>query len=157
MVDVTIKEESRKVILKLENLDTLSKKAMREAFFRIGTDLIKTANDHILSSNKTGILYSIIVRNGKKRLIPLRPGLRTHRASAPGQAPANLNSDLRRSLRYRIRGRRLLEFSANTPYARALELGSKNIAPRPYLFRAVKENLRNIEKHFEDEIKKKIK
>ena len=86
--------------------------------------------------------------------MPLRSGLRTHRASAPGQAPANLNGDLRNSLKYDIRGTKLLEFSANTVYARALELGRNTIKPRPYLFRSVKENLRNIEKHFETELKK---
>jgi hypothetical protein len=156
MVDVTIKEKSRKVILKLQNLNKVSKDSIRLAFFRIGSDLIKTASGHISAKDKTGILYGVVVKNGKKRLVPLRAGLRTHRASAPGQSPANLNGILRRSLRYDIRGIKLLQFSANTPYARRLELGGGSIKKRPYLFRSAKENLRNMEKHFEREIQRAL-
>ncbi len=157
MVAVRIDEKSLKVMVKLENLAVVGRRAMRQAWFKVGRDIKKTAETHILATDKSGILYGVIVRGGKKRLVKLRAGLRTHRSSAPGQPPANLNSDLRRSLKYQIRGTRRLEFSANTDYARRLELGGGAIKPRPYMIRSIKDNLRNIEKHFEDEIGKAFK
>ena len=156
MAEFKIKDKSRKVIVKMENLSQLTNQSMRQAWFRVGKDLIKTAKTHILASDKAGILYGVVRRGGKKRLVKLRSGLPTHRASAPGQPPANLNSDLRKSLDFKIRGTRQLTFSANTPYARRLELGGGAIAKRPYLIRSAKDNLRNIERHFQTELRKRL-
>lgn len=157
MAEVKFDQKSLKVIVKIKDLKRISEKGMRQAWFKIGKDLVKTANGRILAKDKKGRLYGIIIRNGKKRLTSVRAGLKTHRASAPGQSPANLNGDLRRSLKTKIRGSSMLEFSANTDYARGLELGTSSAKPRPYMFPSVVDNRRNIERHFAEEIKKGIK
>ena len=154
MAEVQFDQKSLKVIVQLREIEKINKRGMRQAWFKVGKDLIKTANGRILAKDKKGRLYGIIIRGGKKRLTSVRSGLKTHRASAPGQSPANLNSDLRKSLKFQIRGSSLLEFSANTVYARGLELGTANIEPRPYMFQSVVDNRRNIERHFADEIRK---
>ena len=157
MGEAKINEKSLRIVFKLQNTRTINQRSMRQAFFKIGKDLIKTANGHILDKNKTGILYGVVIRNGKKRLVKARSGLRTHRASAPGQSPANLNSDLRRSLQFQIRGSNFMEFFAETPYASRLEKGDNIIKKRPYMFKSAKENLRNMQRHFFDEFKKEFK
>jgi HK97 gp10 family phage protein len=57
---------------------------------------------------------------------------RTHRASAPGQAPATDTGRLASSIMADITGL-TAEVSANVQYAAPLEFGTVNMAPRPFL------------------------
>jgi len=61
---------------------------------------------------------------------------RTHRASAPGQAPATDTGALVRSIQADIRGRSA-EVSANVDYAVYLEFGTQDMEPRPFMFPAL--------------------
>jgi HK97 gp10 family phage protein len=61
---------------------------------------------------------------------------RTHRASAPGQAPATDTGALVRSIQADIRGRSA-EVAANVDYAVYLEFGTQDMEPRPFLFPAL--------------------
>lgn len=61
---------------------------------------------------------------------------RTHRASAPGQPPASDTGTLANSIGVE-RGQMKSEIHAVTPYALALEWGSRRIAPRPFMTRAL--------------------
>jgi phage gpG-like protein len=61
---------------------------------------------------------------------------RTHRASAPGEAPATDTGRLAGSIRADIEGKSA-EVSANTEYASPLEFGTQKIEPRPFLFPAL--------------------
>lgn len=86
----------------------------------------KRAVDLITSPPKTGRIY-------RTRGV-------THQASAPGEAPANETGRLVNSRRIdlfegELRGR--LTFS--TEYALPLEVGTKNMEPRPYARRALRE------------------
>lgn len=62
-----------------------------------------------------------------------RPGGRSHRASAPGEAPANDTGILANSIRAREEGRLTWRVSAGARYAAKLELGGERLAPRPFL------------------------
>jgi len=65
-----------------------------------------------------------------------------HRASAPGEPPAPDTGRLRASLTTEVlRGSNEVVgiLSANTEYAAALELGTENMAERPYLSRIPRE------------------
>lgn len=71
-------------------------------------------------------------------------GISNHLASAPGQAPANLTGELRRSIKYSLLGKVDIAFGSTVPYGRILEKGGINgrghyIAPRPYLSRTFKD------------------
>ena len=61
---------------------------------------------------------------------------RTHRASAPGEAPATDTGRLANSLKADIQGIRATVFT-NLEYAPFLEFGTRTIEPRPFLFPAL--------------------
>jgi len=61
---------------------------------------------------------------------------RTHRASAPGEAPATDTGRLAGSIRADIEGLKA-EVVADTEYAAWLEFGTQNIQPRPFLVPAL--------------------
>ena len=118
------------------------------AFYRIGKQLTKEARRSIIQGPKTGKLYRIARRR------------RRHRASAPGEPPANLFGNLQKSVDFIVKGSKEMEFGAGdnvtVPYARRLELGDDNIAERPYLIRAINEKEKQTEKIFQDELKKRL-
>lgn len=60
-------------------------------------------------------------------------GTRSHRASAPGEAPANDTGRLVNSIRARLEQGLTWRVGADARYAAPLELGTNRIAPRPFL------------------------
>ena len=63
---------------------------------------------------------------------------RTHRASAPGEAPATDTGRLVSSIKANIEGKSA-EVEAATEYAAYLEFGTRTIEPRPFLFPALEQ------------------
>ncbi|HDY66295.1 hypothetical protein LCGC14_2350720 [marine sediment metagenome] len=137
---------NRKIELQIEGLKKSTRKGIRKAFYFIGKDLVADARKSILDKNKSGIVYTIF-KNGRRF---------NHVSSAPGQAPANLTGDLRKSVDFKVHGIDRLEFGADTPYAKALELGNPagNLEKRPYLIAAIQKNEKNTRQHFAQQIKK---
>lgn len=131
-------------IKSLKDAPKATRRGIRRGFYFFGKDLATDAKGYILKGPKTGKLYK--VRGRKKR----------HRASGPGESPANLTGALRKSVDYQVQGSDEMEFGAGTDYAAFTELGTKNMEERPYLIRAIKNNERNAEKHFEREIRKEL-
>ena len=114
-------------------LEFPAKKILRQTFMRVGPQLVKTARAK-MREPKTGELYRI---NGK-----------LHRASAPGEAPADVTGQLFKSVKHLTQGHDLLFGSGSkrkTRYAKFLELGTKNMKERPMIFDSVQENYKNIE------------
>jgi len=138
---------NRKVFIQIRNLPEINRRAIRKAFYFVGKDLVSEARSSILRKPKSGRTY-VVYKGGRRRL---------HRSSAPGEAPANLTGDLRRSVDFKVRGGNQMEFGADTPYARRLELGGGNIAARPYLIAAIEKEERNTMSHFRREIEKELK
>lgn len=155
--EVRIDPRSRKVIINIEGLRQLSTRSIRQAFYRIGKDLKATAAELILEKPKHGRFYWVMIR-GRRRL---------HQASAPGEAPANMTGNLRRSLDFEVVGADRLEFGyrenfdkskgRGVIYGRRLEEGDDKISPRPGLLLSVKRNERNAIKHFEEQLKRAFK
>ena len=80
-----------------------------------------------------------ITRKGTKsgRVYNIKgPPKRTHRASAPGEAPANDTGRLAESIQSSIEGK-TAEVFTNMEYAPWLEFGTQKMEPRPFLFPAV--------------------
>jgi len=73
---------------------------------------------------KTGITY--------EKIDPQR----THKASAPGEAPATDTGRLANSIQADIQGKNATVFT-NVEYAPFLEFGTRTIEPRPFLFPAL--------------------
>lgn len=61
---------------------------------------------------------------------------RTHRASAPGEAPATDTGRLANSIQADIEGKSATVFT-NLEYAPWLEFGTRTIEPRPFMFPAL--------------------
>lgn len=123
-----------------QGLARANKVAVRKAFFDLGHQLKRDAQDEILHGVKSGRLYRI--RRGKR--------IRNHRASAAGEAPANLSGALRRGVNFKITGSESMEFgySDQTPYGRWLEEGTRYIDPRSNIEPTANNNHRNARTYF---------
>ena len=145
--------KAQKAIDNLKRIKENTRRGMHKAFNDIGKDLVATSKKMILSKDKTGKVYydvsyvSTAGKNAGKSRVK-----KTHRASAPGQAPANLSGRLYKSLGYTIQGGKEISFGNKAPYAAKLEFGGDNVLPRPYLLPSINANKKNIEQHFKSKI-----
>lgn len=160
---------NERVFAQVTLLQSLTRTSIRQAFYAIGKDLKDTSQELILSGPKTGRIYKksakiFTIKNAQGGSYRYSTGVRNnHQASAPGQAPANLSGNLRKSIGYDIRGGEQLEFGSRNmvpmggkadqnvaAYARRLELGDSKMGARPYLRPAFAANQANITEHFID-------
>lgn len=153
--------ENRTVYIKIDNLNVQVAHGIRQGFFDVGRDLLNTASKEMLKGKKTGNVYIIRGPSGRRR---------RHKASAPGETPANLTGTLRRSLGWKARGVTELEFGYGVSDSRAaaqqapfyadwMEFGTPKgkIKPRPGLGNAIKAVQKNIENYLENNIVDSIK
>ena len=78
------------------------------------------------------------VQKGPKSGLVYFTGKVRHQASAPGQAPATDTGNLVRSINWNVEARSLVaDVFAAAPYAVFLELGTRHMAPRPFLVPAL--------------------
>lgn len=137
-----IKVEGDKAFLSLSTMKNATERGIRKAFFFSGKELVKQSNRLILDPPKTGKVYRI--------------GNKNHRASAAGEAPANVTGVLRRSIDFEVKGSTELEFGAKAPYAGFLEKGTSKMDPRPYLLPAIYKQQSNMLAFFEKWIKTEV-
>ena len=137
-----------------------TREGIRRAHYLIGKELQKDAQLRKLKGKKTGRLYKRLRSSGR---------MVRHRASAPGESPANFSGALRSSVGFIAKGQ-LLEFGAGgeiisgrkkgalVDYARTLELGDrrKKIAARPYLIAAIEDEDKIIRNYYKQYIKKEL-
>jgi hypothetical protein len=90
-------------------------------------------------------LTEIGKENSRHLKTMIRTGSRTgrwygnHRASAPGEPPANWTGRLARSVGFKNYGHSRMEFGEVAFYGRFLEDGTRIMAPRPHMKRTVDE------------------
>jgi len=152
--------QNRTTYFLLKNMSKNYEKGIKKAFYKIGNDLVREAKRLIVDEPKSGRIYKVIRKKGRRYV--------NHIASAPGEAPAKLSGDLASSLGFKVRGSKQLNFGYNdvtkkgakVDYGMILETGgitgknkSVRIAPRPYGSKAAKNMERNMEKHFEQQLK----
>ena len=106
----------------------------------------KEAKQSILSGGKTGRTY--------------RRGNVTHRASAPGEAPASDTGRLVNSINSSLTGSSLTAVTVagrgTVKYAAVLEFGTSRIAPRPFLFPALERTKPFIRRRFDKALDRAI-
>lgn len=112
-----------------------------------GTSLVRnTAVDSILRGNKSGVTRTLY--NPR----------RTHTASAQGEAPANdtgfLASQITTNVKTRLNGEVVGQIISSAPYSKALEFGTTNMMPRPYMQPALEKNKRKIRRLFKKGVTK---
>lgn len=144
--------ENHKVYARLNSLERLTKRAVRQGLFKWARDLKKIANAEILSKDKTGRLYFRKTRSG---------GRRRHRASSPCETHANMTGTLRRSIGWVVPGSDRLEFGYGfapgltaPDYAGFVEFGTFKMKARPSLQNAIKDTQGRAETYFKTELKK---
>ena len=151
MIEFRQSRSNDRVFKKIQKLDGLTKRAIRQGFFSLGKALRSTANRQILAKDKTGKIYRVRGPSGRRR---------RHRASAPGQSHANIRGTLRKSIGWKVRGASELEFGYGVnkndapPYAEFVEFGTRRMAARPSLQNGIKAERRNFQNNFEREIGK---
>lgn len=152
MMEVRQDPMNKQTWLRLDNLESATKRGIRAGWFSFAKDLQDSANREILRKPKSGRVYMIRTRGGRRR----------HVASAPGETHANMSGTLRKSMGWKVRGAKTMEFGYGVtskqapPYAEAVEEGTRRMAARPSLGIAVRKNLRNAEKHFVNGILKRV-
>lgn len=103
----------------LPNLDEAMKRGIRAGMQQAGFLIVKTLRDGIQRQKKTGRFYT---RRGKRR-----------QASAPGQYAGIVTGDYLRSADFKVGADDSLEYGFTDRKATWLELGTKNMKPRPAL------------------------
>lgn len=152
MLSVRVDPGNRTAIAVIEDLERITKRGIRQGWFRFAKDLRSEANTEILRRPKSGRTYISRTRGGRRR---------RHVASAPGETHANFSGTLRRSLSWKVRGADSMEFgygvstrvaNAMPDYAEYVEFGTPRMSERPSLQNAINATTRNAEKYFTQEI-----
>ncbi len=147
--------QNERVFGRIEGIEKLTKRGLRQGMFRAGQTLRSEANRAILNDPKTGIIYVRKIAGGRRR---------RHRSSAPGETHANLTGTLRKSLSFQLRGSKEIEFGYGVSsgkvapeYAGAIEFGTTRMKARPTLKNALNSQQGNLTQHFERETMKALK
>jgi hypothetical protein len=93
-------------------------------------------------------------RGPKTGEVYARGGNVTHRASAPGEAPATDTGRLASSVQYRSTGQMSAEVSTAVEYGAYLEFGTARIAPRPAWRPAVQEAAPKFRQRLEEALRR---
>jgi len=155
-----------KIKLQIGKLNDDTKQAIRLAYHDIGKDLMVEARRLINEKPKHGKKY--ITKIGIKGKV-LKRGAKKYTSSAPGEAPAVITGELRKSINFTVGGWKRMEFGidlkhGNAPYAHYLEYKDmiamqgeyKYPKPRPFLSGAYKNKKANILENFKRYIAKNL-
>lgn len=139
MIGAEIKPENRNTaefFIKISKPYTLSaeiERALKNGLDTVGENLKRQLVFKLISPPKTGRLYPVMGAQ--------------HKASAPGEAPANRTGNLIQSIYHDVLSHNRLEFGETAKYAKYLEDGTKKkgsntflMKPRPHLRPVVEEN-----------------
>lgn len=129
--------------IRLHNLIQIDNKvrvALRQSFYDIGKDLVKTSDRNILRK-KSGRAYLY-----KGRFI---------KSGRAGESFANRSGKARRSIDFKVQGSfQMKYFSSGVKYIKYLEKGTKKMKPRPAMLIALKQNKTNMTVIFEKNIRR---
>lgn len=122
---VIVTPKTKQVLLEVPRAIHHFRGGIEEALYEIGQLDVNEARRLIRTGPKTGRVYII---NGRR-----------HRASAPGQPPANRTGVLAKQVDYTVRSYHEMEFGDTNPafYGVFLENGTRRMKRRPHLLVAV--------------------
>lgn len=146
---ITLNGGSIKVAADLKNLDRRAIQGLRRGWDAAGRVWLKSIRNEVLRGTKSGKVYKI--RRGKSK--------RNHRASAPGETPANRSGAYRKSMGFQIHGWKALEVGSregSAGYSMFLEKGTSRMKPRPGIKNAITAESATIQKDVENELRKAL-
>lgn len=123
MIRIKADHKNKKALVSIRFAMVRSRAGLRAGLIEIGQLNVRYARKIICSKNKNGRLYQFRGR--------------MHRASAPGEAPANMTGALVASIDYSVRGSSQMEFGDKIIYGKFLENGTRNMEARPHLAKTV--------------------
>lgn len=124
-MSVEIDSKGKRNIASITKLPLASINGIRQSLYIIGKFLTKKAKSNILHTTKSGTYYKY--------------NNRRYRASAKGEFPANRSGRNRRSIQFKVKGKRQMIFGADAPWSKFLEFGTVNMDHRNFLLRTIKE------------------
>lgn len=152
-MSIKIDPKSMRAVARIARLVELTRAGVQFAAYTSGKGLVKTTSAEILRKPKSGRTYVRRDRLGRRR---------RHVASAPGETHANRTGKLRRSLGFKVRGHRQLEFGygavkADAPvYAEYVENGTTIMKARPSLQNGIRAENRNFENNIRREVGQRL-
>lgn len=135
MIKLTREFSNKKVYMRVTTGLIISEEYVRKGWFATGADLLRIGEKEIKQEPKTGRIYIIRTKGGRRK---------RHQSSAPGESHANLTGALLKSMQWKVNGFHL-DFGygaidGKAPvYANAIENGFKSkktkrdLKPRPTL------------------------
>lgn len=129
---------------------------IRRGAYISGQELAQDVKSRMTNGPQTGRTYTIYKGIGGRQL--QRP--RRHTASGPGQYPAVITGELRKSVDFKVRGQNQLELGAggnDILYAKPLEVGTRKIAARSYLKQTVDRLGNKVKTNISREINKRLR
>jgi hypothetical protein len=156
VIKVASDRRSERVFAELRNLQGITRRSVRHAWFELGKDLKRTANEEIKRKPKRGRTYVIRTKSGRRR---------RHVASAPGETHANLGGTLRRSLSWKVHGVESMDFGFGVStsakneapvYSPFVEYGTSRMAERPSLNNAINACQATAEQAFEENMHREL-
>lgn len=141
-MSIEIDANSRRVLLKLQDMDRAIRLGTRRGLWGIGKQLRDTARKGLKRGKRTGRIYKF---RGK----PLR-------SSAPHEWAQRRTGILRQGVGFHVDGDFNLEFGDTAKYAVFVELKDPMSGGRPYLIRSIKKNRDKIERIMYQDINKEI-
>lgn len=147
--------KNSKTFAKIEGIEKLTRRGLRQGAFKAGNTIIAEASREILKGSKTGKVYVRRDKRGRRR---------RHKSSAPSETHANFSGAARRSLSFQIRGASEIEVGYGVSsgkdapeHAKHIEFGTKNMKARPSIKNAIESEQGNITSHFERGILDELK
>lgn len=145
--DIVVLKGGEKYEDSLRGLEPRTRFGIEKALWRLGKDIHTEFRKQVIAKDKTGRIYVFRTKSGARR---------RHRASAPGETPANRTGLYRKKFNFNVARADLLEVTDDAPYAGYLEEGTRIMKRRPGLGNAVKatqrDGLRNLSNSVRDSI-----
>lgn len=144
MITIRHDHKNKRAFVSVDEATFRNKRGLHSALYEIGQENVKHTRLLIQSTDKNGRFYRFRGRQ--------------HRASAPGEAPANRTGQLLNSVDYIVRGSEQMEFGDRVFYGKFLEDGTRFMKARPHLKTTVKAKSKDaknsIRKHVREEVEK---
>lgn len=141
--NIKVTRRTKQVLIDLDKHPKVFESSMRAGLEKAGSIVVRKDVELIKNGPKTGRVYMV---KGKK-----------HRASSPGEPPANQSGRLARSAGYKVHRHDKMQVGESADYATFLDSGTKYMAPRHGLLVAVNETAIDVLNCVNDEINKGIK
>jgi len=142
-INITVKN-LKKAMAQLQNLS----KDIEPDFQEVVKGGAQVIRGEAIKSIQTGAKSGIVYEKYNPR--------RTHRASAPGQAPASDTGNLVSKIMVQQKDKNHVEVQSNADYSAFLEYGTSKMEPRPFMLPAFEKSKKPIINAVFNRVKKKI-